>query len=79
MLLGCAEGLRMSMEAIFYMCLQTLPRNCSAAWKGNGKPYLGLKRCVTGLWVDLIGSACAGGAKPRALPWEVSTEKSWLA
>lgn len=25
-----------------------------------------------------MGFAWAGTAKPRALPWEASTEKSWL-
>lgn len=76
---GHREGPRLSVEAVFYTCLQTLLNNCFVAWKGNGKPYQGLKCCFMGLWVDLTGSASAGTAKPRALPWEVSTEKLWLA
>lgn len=61
------------------MCFQAFSSHCFAAWKGGEEPNHGLKRCFEGLWVDLSGSACAGAAKPRALPWEVSTEKPGLA
>lgn len=76
-LLGHQEGPRLSMSS--YVSSNSLKQLlCSLAGQW-GKPYQGLKCCFMGLWVDLIGFASARAAKPRALPWEVSTEKSWLA
>lgn len=68
MLLGCWGGPGLGMEAGFCMCLQDVSSNRFAAWKGGEEPNHGLKCCFVGLWVDLIGSACAGAAKHVLCP-----------
>lgn len=64
------------MEAVFYICLQNLLSSCFVAWQDDWEPYWGQNCSFMGLWLNLISFSTA---KPRALPWEISTEtQCWL-